>query len=451
MLFMEAKDIRDVKGKVRFFANPCERDEGLTPPPGFVIGVFPLDGGGFEVYSAIRKGEERGNVIRLETSDFVSYSDPETVMTPDADRRAWVATMTHKPDGSEYLLNASGSWEKTFGLFFYRSVDGRRFERLTEGPAFTDHDAAYLFYDTQKERYGFAEATYMDVGWRRVPPDNHGDRPRRCITVRHSADGVTWTPGDNATKEHPLPPELVRAPDDDDSPDAELYWFLVFPYGDRYVGMVQTYASTPRGANPYYVDEGVNGFWEGRGPALHGPHLATEWWLTEDPTDIHAWRRPWREAEAGPLGFHVHHQPAVLDGRLVWFFGMKQSWFGEDSAPVHPVSIAAGRIAGVTATSNAAFSTPLFDASKTALSLDASCSFHGDKTLPAQRQAYIMVEVVDERGETIPGYEREDCLFRDVDDSRLPLRWGDKGTPSLAGRRVALRFHFRDSFVYGVG
>ena len=397
MLFMEPTDIRDVTGRVRFIAHSCERAPDLIPPPGFVIGVFPLEGGAFEVYSAIRKGPDRGTVVRMETSDFVEYSDPETVMQPEEDRRVWVGTMTRKPttrpahgdEKYEYLLNASGSWENSFGLFFYRSEDGRSFEPCTEGPAFTDHDAAYLFYDADRELYGFAEATYMDTDWRRVPPDNHGDRPRRCITVRRSPDGIHWTPSSDASKQQPLPTELVRAPDGDDSPDAELYWFLVFSYGDRFVGMVQTYASTPRVANPYFVDVGVSGFWEGRGPALHGPHLATEWWVADDPTDIHAWRRPWRDTEAGPVGFHVHHHPAVLADRLVWFFCMKQSWFGDDSATNYAISIPTGRIAGATARSNAAFSTPVFTAPESPLVLNAFCSFHGDKMLPAECQAYI--------------------------------------------------------------
>lgn len=80
--------------------------------------------------------------------------------------------------------------------------------------------------------------------------------------------------------------------------------------------------------------------------------------------------------------------------------------------------------------------------------LDAAAAWHGEKRLGAQIQAYVMVEVLDEAGEIVPGYERERCVFQDADDPRLPLRWADRDTTSLAGRTIRLRFHFRDATIH---
>jgi hypothetical protein len=61
-----------------------------------------------------------------------------------------------------------------------------------------------------------------------------------------------------------------------------------------------------------------------------------------------------------------------------------------------------------------------------------------------------MVEARDDKGAVIPGFEREQCIFRDVDGVRLPLQWPGQDPKALAGRKVALRFYFRDATIYAV-
>ena len=61
-----------------------------------------------------------------------------------------------------------------------------------------------------------------------------------------------------------------------------------------------------------------------------------------------------------------------------------------------------------------------------------------------------MVEVIDATtGGTLEGFEKEKCVFMDVDGLRLPLDWAGR-SPQLEAL-VALRLYYRDAVVYAVG
>jgi hypothetical protein len=88
-------------------------------------------------------------------------------------------------------------------------------------------------------------------------------------------------------------------------------------------------------------------------------------------------------------------------------------------------------------------------------------------------QAYVLAELLDgETGAAIAGYEKEKCILRNVEGSRLPLRWvtgdagarGDTGTKRgvrggaagaaqhpQEGQAVRLRLYFRAATVYAFG
>jgi len=398
-------------------------------------------------------------VVRLETTDFVTYSEPEVVLTPPTELKwwgpIWAESVVRKPDGSEYLLKARCHWKPWHGMFYFRSVDGRTWTpcRGME-PSYTDHDACFLFWDNANSRYAVSQTSYLDGDWRRTPPDLLGDRWRRCLTIRTSKDGATWDPDLNVSKETMHPPSFLRTPDEEDPEDPEdleYYYMQVFPWGDRYAAMLLTYAASPPEANPYLVDLGVKGFRDFRGPSDHGAHVGTEWWVADDPTDIHSWRRPYRETEAAPFGFHLHHNPVEFDGRLIWFFCYKRQWYRNEEARNHVLGLPAGRIAGAFARSNGAFSTYPFVVPDEKVTLNASCSFVGDKALPSERQSYVMVSVLDAEDRVIEGFEAERCLFRDADDTKLNLDWDGKTLKEMVGERVSLRIQLRNSTVYGVG
>ena len=61
-----------------------------------------------------------------------------------------------------------------------------------------------------------------------------------------------------------------------------------------------------------------------------------------------------------------------------------------------------------------------------------------------------MAELLDGDGNTIEGFERQTCLFENVDGRGLPMHWGEKDGGSLAGQAVQLRFFLRDAKIYGL-
>ena len=66
-------------------------------------------------------------------------------------------------------------------------------------------------------------------------------------------------------------------------------------------------------------------------------------------------------------------------------------------------------------------------------------------------QAYVTVELRDQAGRAIPGYEHDKCVLQGVDDTRVPLRWGDRDGRELAGRTLALGFRLRSARSYALG
>ena len=62
-----------------------------------------------------------------------------------------------------------------------------------------------------------------------------------------------------------------------------------------------------------------------------------------------------------------------------------------------------------------------------------------------------MVEILDENGRVITGFEKEKCIIQDKDDLRIPLAWEKRTTSELAEQTVRLRFYFRDATIYSIG
>jgi len=126
----------------------------------------------------------------------------------------------------------------------------------------------------------------------------------------------------------------------------------------------------------------------------------------------------------------------ILGGKLLFNFGNRLFGLSED------------RITYAAARANAEFSTIEFTAPAKPLALNASIP--SPDRLHATNQCYVMVAALDEQGRVITGYERERCILRKVDAIDLPLRWGDKDTQTLAGKKIRLRFYLRAARIYSV-
>lgn len=207
-----------------------------------------------------------------------------------------------------------------------------------------------------------------------------------------------------------------------------------------------------------------------------------------DPLDLPAWLRPWRftslRTAAGPwtpTDVLLDAEPLEIGESLVWL-----SAAAVYTRPTH-------RLGGLTSPANAAFSTFAFGwPASGQLWLDANASWWNQSTpgaiQPAAHcdqgcQAYVLAELRDaESGAVIPGYEKHKCILRNVDGTRLRLRWAqthdhdlvpstatpspapahaaanaaDRGeaaapTPPREGQRVRLRLYLRAAVLYGFG
>jgi hypothetical protein len=235
-----------------------------------------------------------------------------------------------------------------------------------------------------------------------------GSSKRRVLNMRTSQDGLRWKTIGQAGSSHLL------TPDDKDSPDVEFYRMQPFAYGDRYIAMADLYAASPLT------------------PDKHGPHLTCEWWVSADGIN---WQRPWRSVAAqGDAPYPIKMTPMWF-GREMLFWLTGQVW----GLPEY-------RLAAIGARSNAEFSSAAFSMPDRTLLLNASVpGGHG-----LFNQAYLQVELRDERNKVIPGYEPDQCLLRSIDDTRIPLRWGDKTGKEFTGKKVSLRFHLRSARIYAL-
>jgi hypothetical protein len=117
----------------------------------------------------------------------------------------------------------------------------------------------------------------------------------------------------------------------------------------------------------------------------------------------------------------------------------------------HLYAMEQDRITYVGAAANAEFSTAAFRMPEADLVLNTAVPAP-DRAF-AKSQAYVMVAVLDEQGNVIPGFEREHCVIQDCNRTDQPLRWKggvERSARELAGRTIRLRFYLRGANVYAV-
>jgi hypothetical protein len=264
------------------------------------------------------------------------------------------------------------------------SPDGLHWQEWEHNPAFRDgNDAFSAIYDPRSKKYLCYQAVKRP--YEKKYPDNIGPSHRRVLAIRSSDDGAHWSRLENFIE-----------PDADDPPELELYMFTVFPYRDRFVGLMRNYAPSP-----LMPDE-------------HGPHISLEWWVS---LDGRRWQRPARETH---VGVFTTCTPFVVDDRLCF---LEYNTMRRYSTPID-------RMTWVGSQSNAEFSTRLFEMPQRPLTVNLES---GTGTLLPD-QAYV----------------REKCVFSDVDGTALALRWGEKDTTGLTGHNVCLRFYLRDARINAV-
>jgi hypothetical protein len=417
LLFWDEADIAEPFGKIVFGAEPLRADREAVGFPDMQYGCeAPRDDGSTWVY-----GWRMANwadcphrtleVIRCVTADGLHFTGAETVGAwTNKDWQGFANIVRRPTDGALFLFPWSAGVLQVF-----RSMDGRQWQQLTDH-AYTGHDAMCIFWYPPLGEFVNMQNTLQPYPKRY--PDNIGAY-RRVASFRRSKDGVQWTSFSPAF----LGGADLWTPDADDPADLEFYRSIVFPLQGRYAMLLQDYLPPPPEANSR------------RATTKHGPRSHVEWAISRDGLN---WKRPYRQTDATELVGGLPVQGPMVRGGLVRFYSPGGS----------VAALPEDRIFYVTCRANGEFTTPPVVMPATGLCLNANVLYRPNEGTTGR--AYVMVELRDENGVVIPGYERGKCLLANQDGRALPLVWGDAGGSALAGRAVRLRIYLRDAKIYGL-
>lgn len=442
LLFSRSQDLHDTWGKLHFVVTPIGLIREVGEPPFNPVGCFPLADGTWEVFGQELKELGRGKssyqetnawrISRATTRDGVLFDHRETVLEESAGPWTQHATIAFNPEAKEYLLLKLRMDSYGFAYMAFFSPDGRQWRAHPGNPLFYEGDAMTVFWSPALKRFVLVSKSLQP--FRKHIRDHGGPtkslkddalRDRRVLMLRSSPDGRRWEPAESLPDVWDVhgqkgvhPPEWLTVPDADDPPDLEFYSGNGFWYYDRAYMMVLHYAASPLA------------------PGKHAPHLDNEWWTS--PDGLH-WDRPARAVnalEVFPQVPRLEMPPMIIGGNLLWRRGKML------------LGLPADRISGVSARANAEFSTKAFTMPDAELRLNAAVPAP-DRPF-ARDQAYVMVAILDDQAQAIPGFEADQCVIREQNRTDIPLIWSKASTRQLAGKTVRLRFHLRSATIYAV-
>ena len=417
--FWDTEDIDNPFGAIRFGAAPLENEGRAEGFPDMQYGcAVPREVGSAWVYGwHMRNWDDTEHrviqVVRCTTADGRTFAGEEVVFEYTRSQWQGFANIVCRPtDGALFLF----SWAEWPGkLHVFRSDNGTDWILLTDN-AYQGHDASGFFWHAPTGQFVCIQTIVQPYPKRY--PDNIGEL-RRVLTFMRSKDGVAW----EAFSPDFLGGESLWTPDAADPADLEFYRVVVFPLQGRYALLLNDYMPPPSEANSR------------RAVTKHGPPYMTEWAISRDGLN---WARPFRETNAFEEQFWLALQgPLFREGRFRFY-----------KPDGRIASLPEGRVFYATCRANGEFSTPPFTMPAGGLALDADARYREAEGNTGQ--AYIMAELWGPDGALISGYEREKCLFENVDGDALPMTWGGKRGGDLAGQIVRLRFYLRDAKIYGV-
>ncbi len=238
-------------------------------------------------------------------------------------------------------------------------------------------------------------------------------------------------------------PKLILKPDLVDDPNVEFYGFTAFQYSDRYIGLIERYRGVPDVIDVTLAWSDDLEHWER--PNAREPFIGPEY----------PWNRMWSENNTAP--------PIVFGNQLWFYFGGK-SGAHSHSKHLGPRQYTAIGLAMLTVDRFVSISGD-FKAGKLLtrpmtwpggdLMLNASTTRNLDG-YPLEGGGLMAIEVLDQGGDPVDGFSGDE---RAVFDGNVPcrsdtrhsatIRWpGDRSMNELAGRRIKLAFHMRDSHLY---
>ena len=326
------------------------------------------------------------------------------------------------PDSSRYkgLGWSSYDWDGPLsGIYSMTSPDGLRWTH-TDQPVFHYHprpgtadlgpvgDAHSLMIDAREGRY---------VAFLR-------GRPERLYSV--SPDFVHWSPPATSVE----PPREATAPN-------SLYNHVGFAYGSRYLGLLSYFHATPM--RRFLLDVRLLTSRDGLHYTLAGPEP-----LDRPPLvacgQIGTWDR---------LQTRITGAPPLRVGDELYFyyrgFSSSHDKKGQprDTYPAGAIGLATLRVDGFVSLAagfdGGQVTTRPLKLPTGGLHINAKANHH----------ARVVAEILDERGEPLPGYGAKDCVPIKEDRTDHTVMWKEKQDLSeLAGQPLRLRFHLTNARLY---
>lgn len=442
LLFSGPQDVTDSWGQLHFGVTPVRQLRQYEPPAFALVGCFPKPDGTWEVFgqqfTQVSGGSEpyeeanSWKLIRATTDNGTTFKNQETVIDQPAGTWTRHAAMAYNPETKEYLLLKLKMDSSGFAYMAFFSPDGKQWQPYSGNPLFYDGDSMSLFWSPVLKRYVCVSKSLQP--YRKHIRDHGGTtsalgddtlRDRRVLMIRSSTNGRQWEPSvtlpdvwDRHGQKASIPAGFLTVPDADDPPDLEFYSGNAFWYHDRAYMTVLNYA-----ASPLLLSK-------------HGPHLDNEWWTS--PDGLH-WERTARDVnalEVFPTVSRLDTHPLIINGMILFPQGKRLLGLPED------------RISFITARANAEFSTRPFKMPDANLLLNAAVP--APERPFARDQAYVMVALLDDHNNVVPGFEAEKCIVRNEDRRDIPLKWGKASARQLAGKTVRLRFFLRSANIFAV-
>ncbi len=424
IFFWNSEEVQNSYGQFQFKAMPANIIGRASGYPKMRYGCSaPRSEGGQWVYgwTCMSEGSnfQKSNslkVIRCWTKDGINFHDQKVVMTEKEHLwQGFVNLVRRETDNRIFLFPYGYNRDKgSMDFMVYSSGNGTKWKLDTE-KAYSDHDACCVIWDSKGKQFINYQSTYQK--WKKRYPDNIGGDIRRVISIRYSADGIHWKPdGDYAFRNKEKEKELW-VPDEKDPKELEFYRICAFPYHDRYIGILVLYAPSPQIGN---TREGT----------LHGPGLGTQLCYSLD--GIH-WNRPDRTTDITAESHWAPLQGPLQAGGYLRFYA------GIESNEIR--GLEETRLFGAYCRANGEFSTKPLTVPEQDLTLNISASDY---------DSYFMAEVRDLNNQVIPGYEKEKCVHKKTDEKKFKLKWKNRTTSELSGKKVQLRIYVRNATVFGL-
>lgn len=422
-----------VYGRIKHGADSI-RESGMVNQIDFMPQAIKPADGGYWVYGIGRNQQKTPRIWRVFTKDGYTLTD-RTVLydlppTPETNSR-WITSQMAVGDDKLLLIQLSFGKPPRKGHFFYAFGTGSNdqdWRPLQNEIIYKGQDAFSIVWNPSLRRFVNYQTTYQLYNKRFA--DNISP-VRRVLSIRTSPDGISWDPGDSFGVDGPhMDIDKLILPDSLDSEDTEFYKFSVIDLGEFWAGIMVNYVSQPK--------EFPN-----TSPWPHGPFLSYEWWISRDGM---TWDRPFRETSnldntPYDIGYRLH-APLQIGNELRWIANKR----------IHTMN--RSRIFYLYSRANAEILTIPIQLRGKPITVEVDF-FERDANYPAQlsgalHQSYVMAELVDDMGNTIPGFERSKCLFRKSDNGKLTLQWEDKFLPEDNSIRVQVRILFRDVRLYSL-